>query len=357
MKPMQQMIFWALALAGLVGLVLIFKAMLLPFVLGGAIAYLLNPLVNRLVRLGIGRRAVVLGILGIFITLVIVFLAVVTPILIREAMGAIDSAPDYVQKIWALLEPRLVWVQEKIGHQITLDEIQTAMKGNIGKALQVGKGVLGGLTVGGLAVVDFFTTVLITPVVAYFLMKEWPHVTAFVKGLLPKDHAETITGLAARIDGKISGFVRGQITVCFLLGIAYALALTFAGLKYGFLIGLGTGILSIIPFVGSALGLVASLLVAYLQSGGDLVFIGTIAVIFFIGQFIEGNFITPKIMGDSVGLHPLWIIFALMAGGSLLGLLGMFLSIPAAASIGVIAGFLIERYKASPYYKTGQENG
>ncbi len=351
MKPVHQLIFWTAALAGILFLIWLFKAMLLPFVLGGAIAYLLNPLVNRLVRLGTKRRVVVLGILGCFLTILITLLAVILPILVREAAGFIDAAPEYAHKIWLMAEPHIVWIQEKIGQQITADQIQEAMKENIGKALQVGKGVLGGLTTGGLAIVDFLTTILITPVVAYFLMKEWPRVTSYIKDLLPKAHIETITNLTGQIDKKISGFVRGQIMVCFCLGLVYAIALSFAGLNYGFLIGLGTGILSIIPFVGSGLGFITSLVVAYLQTGGDLAFVGIIAAIFLIGQFVEGNVITPKLLGDSVGLHPLWIIFSLMAGGSLLGLLGMFLSIPVAASIGVLAGFMIEQYKNSAYYQ------
>jgi predicted PurR-regulated permease PerM len=148
------------------------------------------------------------------------------------------------------------------------------------------------------------------------------------------------------------------MTVCLALGFAYAIALSIAGLNYGFVIGLSTGILSIIPFVGSTLGLAISLIVAFLQTGGDLTFIGIIAAIFFIGQFIEGNFVTPKLMGDSVGLHPLWIIFALMAGASLMGLVGMFLAVPFAASIGVLVNFAISEYKKSEYYqcKDDKEN-
>jgi predicted PurR-regulated permease PerM len=154
-----------------------------------------------------------------------------------------------------------------------------------------------------------------------------------------------------QIDVKIAGFIRGQLTVCFVLGLFYALGLSIAGLNYGFLIGLGTGFLCIIPFAGAAIGLVAALSVAALQSGGDLAYIGIVAGIFAVGQFLEGNFVSPKLIGDSVGLHPLWIIFALLAGGSLLGLLGMFLAIPVAAIISVLIAFAITQYRDSPYYQ------
>jgi predicted PurR-regulated permease PerM len=344
--------FWGLAVIILIFLVWLFKAVLLPFILGGAIAYMLNPIVNKICKKGLGRQTAVLLILGSFFIFVVGLLAIVMPILIREAIGFIEAAPSYASRVWELAEPRIVWIQEQLGYAITADQVQSVLQDNVGKALQIGKGVLGGITTGGIAIIDFFTTLLITPVAAYFLMKEWPNVTEWARGIIPRHHIDTVTDLLKKIDLKISGFVRGQMTVCLALGFAYAVCLSIAGLNYGFVIGLSTGILSIIPFVGSTLGLAISLIVAFLQSGGDLTFIGIIAAIFFIGQFIEGNFITPKLMGDSVGLHPLWIIFALMAGGSLMGLVGMFLAVPFAASIGVLVNFAISEYKKSEYYQS-----
>lgn len=351
MKFSSLQIFWGFAVLIFILLVWLFKAVLLPFVLGGTIAYLLNPLVNKICRKGLKRQTAVICILGSFFVFLAGLLAIIAPILVREAAGFIESAPAYTQKIWELAEPRIMWIQEQLGYAITSEQIQTVLEDNMGKALQIGKGVLGGITMGGIAIVDFLTTLLITPVAAYFLMKEWPTIVSWVQGIIPRDHLMTIAILGKRIDLKISGFMRGQITICLALGFAYAIALSVAGLNYGFVIGLSTGILSIIPFVGSTLGLVTSVVVAFLQTSGDLTFVGIIACIFFAGQFIEGNFITPKLMGDSVGLHPLWIIFALMAGGSLMGLLGMFLAVPAAASIGVLVNFAVLEYKKSPYYQ------
>lgn len=343
--------FWGLFVLTILFLVWVFKGMLLPFILGGAIAYLLNPIVNKICSKGLKRQTAVLSILGGFFIFLLAILGIITPILVREAAGFLSSAPLYAQKIWELAEPRFLWVQEQLGYSITTDQLQAVLQDNIGKALQIGKGVLGGITTGGIAVVDFLTTLLITPVAAYFLMKEWPYVMAWVQGIIPRGQIVTVSMLGKQIDLKISGFVRGQITICLALGFAYAVALSIAGLNYGFVIGLSTGILSIIPFVGSTLGLVTSVVVAFLQTGGDLTFVAIIACIFFAGQFIEGNFITPKLMGDSVGLHPLWIIFALMAGGSLMGLVGMFLAVPLAASIGVLVNFAVSEYKKSPYYQ------
>ena len=181
-------------------------------------------------------------------------------------------------------------------------------------------------------------------------MKEWPAIVRWVESLYPRQHAALIRSLLKQIDMKVAGFIRGQISVAFILGVIYALALTIADLDYGFLIGLGAGIFSIIPLVGSTLGLVVAAAVSWFQAG-DPVYTGVIAAIFLGGQFIEGNFLSPKIVGDSVGLHPLWVMFALLAGGSLFGIVGMLIAVPMAAVIGVLGGFLIDRYKASPLYQ------
>lgn len=349
LSPIQT--FWGISVLLLILLIWLFKPILLPFILGGTIAYLLNPLVNKICSKGLNRQAAALCILGGFFLFLAIILAIISPILFREAEGFIQAAPGYADKIRDFVEPRLMWIQEQMGYTITTEQVQTVIQENMDKALQVGKGILGGIKTGGVAIVDFITTFLITPIAAYFLMKEWPQITRWVKGIIPRSQVTTVSRLGRKIDLKISGFVRGQITICLALGFAYAVALSIAGLNYGFVIGLGTGVLSIIPFVGSTLGLVTSVIVAFLQTGGDLSFVFIIAGIFFAGQFIEGNFVTPKLMGDSVGLHPLWIIFALMAGGSLLGLVGMFLAVPAAASIGVLVNFAVSEYKKSAYYQ------
>jgi predicted PurR-regulated permease PerM len=351
---LSQAVFWSVTFLIFLGLIWLLKGILLPFVLGALIAYLLNPVVGRLEKLGLARRASVLLILGSFFAVLTLLLAIILPILVREGMEFLDAAPKYGAYLWEKVQPLIAAIQEKMGYQIT-DQLQVILQDNMGKTLQVGKGLLAGLAGGGEAVVGFMTTLFLTPIAAYFMMKEWPAIVREMGDMMPRHHETTLRELIRQIDEKISGFVRGQIMICGALGLLYAIALSIAGLNYGFVIGLGTGILSIIPYVGSTLGLATSLVVSYLQSGGDWSFVGIIAVIFFVGQFIEGNFITPKLMGDSVGLHPLWIIFALMAGGSLLGLLGMFLAIPIAAIIGVLLAFAFSQYKASSFYRKKED--
>lgn len=355
--------FWSLAFVVFLALVIVFKSVLFPFVLGALIAYLLNPAVLYLSTKGVNRQGATLLILGTFILVFAGLIAVTLPILVREAGGFIQDAPGYVDRAWKAAQPWLESAQARLGFTITpeiTDQIQGVVQENITKTLGVGKSVVGGLlgsiALGGQAVLGFIATLFLTPIVAFFMMKDWPQITSWTYGLVPRHMLSTVKRLLGKIDVKIAGFIRGQLTVCFVLGMMYAIALSIAGLNYGFFIGLGTGLLSIIPYAGTGLGLIISLGVAALQSGGDITYIAIIGAIFAAGQFIEGNFITPKLIGDSVGLHPLWIIFALLAGGSLLGLVGMILAIPVAAIISVLLGYAIQKYKESPYYKKAPED-
>lgn len=348
LKPTTHMIFWACATTLFILTVLLFKAVLLPFVLGVAVAYLLNPLVNRFGDIGVARAPAALMILGGFLILASAFFGIISPILYRELAQFSKDLPEYIEKFWNIMSPVTALIDEYIGgtDRTKLEEL---LKQNSGSAVGAANYIVQRLAAGGQAVMDMISVAIFMPIVAYFMMKEWPFITRWISDLMPRHSQGVILGLLKQIDGKISGFVRGQISVALMLGVAYAIALSLAGLKYGFLIGLMSGVLSVIPMVGSAVGLVISVAVAWFQFG-DLSFVMIIAAIFIGGQLIEGNILTPKLVGDSVGLHPLWVFFALLAGGSLLGVLGMFLAVPLAAVIGVLLTFALQRYKESPYY-------
>ena len=322
--------------------------MLLPFVLGIAVAYLLNPLVNKFDDIGISRAPASMMILGGFIVIIAAFIAIISPILYREMAQFSDDLPSYIEKIRASLSPVTAKINQYIAGSETSD-IEGLLKDNAGTAINIANYIAIRVANGGQALVDMLSVAVFMPIVAYFMMKEWPKITKWIYDLMPRHSQGVIMSLLKDINAKLSGFVRGQITVAFFLGIAYAIALSIAGLKYGILIGLMSGALSVIPMLGSAIGLIVSVGVAWFQAG-DLMFVLIIAAIFVAGQIIEGNFLTPKLVGDSVGLHPLWVFFALLAGGSLLGILGMFLAVPVAAVIGVLLAFALKKYKQSPYY-------
>ncbi len=343
------LLFWSGAFVLFITFVWAFSAVLLPFVLGLAIAYLLNPMVEYLGNHKIPRGIAALVILGLFFLFVLTILALIMPPLYRETIELAAAVPDYTDKLLTMMNPYIGWLQERFGNG-DLAAYQETLQNNIGKALKVSANVLSGIASGGQAFAGFISVMIITPVTAFFMMKDWSLMTQWADNLIPRRSYNTVKTLLEQINQKLAGFVRGQLSIAFALAIIYALALSIAGLKFGFLIGLMAGILSIIPLVGSTIGLLVSVVIAWLQAG-EWGYVGIIAAIFMTGQFIEGNFLTPKLLGKSVGLHPLWILFALLAGGNLFGIVGMLLAVPVAATIGVLLGFAIEEYKSSPYYK------
>ena len=341
--------FWAGFTALFLLFLWVFNDILAPFVLGITIAYLLDPVVQKFSRRQIPRWATALIILTLFFGLLTLLFILLAPMAFRQGQMLIEQLPNYIQNFLDYINPYLIWVQDRVGTDY-IQQINDYLKGNAGKLVGVTGGIVGGIATGGKVLAGMATTMALTPLVAFFMMKEWPNITAWVESLYPRAHAPVIRGLLRKIDRKLAGFIRGQLTVAFTLGVIYAIALTIAGLNYGFLIGLGAGLFSIIPLVGSTLGLVVGIIVAWFQTA-DPIYTGIIAAIFLAGQFIEGNFLAPKMVGDSVGLHPLWVMFALLAGASLFGIVGMLLAVPVAAVIGVLVGFSIDKYKASPLYQ------
>jgi len=350
MKLKEQALFWVTAVVMLLIFVWMFKIILLPFVVGTAIAYLLNPLLVKLGELNISRTVSTILILFTFTVLVISLCLLLLPPLYREVVQLADRAPEYADSIWSRLQPYVAVVEETMIEDDFDESVQDAIRSNVSNALSVSSSVLGRLLDGGRALISITTFAIVTPLVAFFMMIEWHRITDWVDELLPRHSYDQVKSLLARIDKKISGFIRGQLLVALLLAVLYAVALTIAGLQYGFIIGLAAGMLSIIPLLGSSAGLFVGMGVAWLQTS-ELSFVAVVAAVFMLGQFLEGNFITPKIMGDSVGLHPLWILFSLMAGGALFGIVGMVIAVPVAAAAGVLLSFAIEQYKQSHYYE------
>lgn len=348
-SPKTQLMFWGMASFILLAFVWAFKSVLTPFVLGITIAYLLNPLVKRFATRGLKRTTSSAIIILLFFIIVGTIIVLVTPIVAKESAQLIEDMPALLDKFFTMIQPYTTWFQQNFGEGYIADA-KTFMKDNVSKILKASGSIAGGLAAGGQAVIGTLTTIVLTPLVAFYMMREWPAITTWAEDLIPRKNEKMIKDLLKQIDLKLSGFVRGQLTVAFFLGLLYAVALTVAGLNYGFLIGVVAGFLSIIPMVGSTLGLLISVVVAWFQAG-EVSYVLIIAAIFLVGQIIEGNILSPKLLGDSVGLHPLWILFALMAGGSLFGILGMLLAVPVAAVIGVLVSFAIMQYKNSPLYK------
>lgn len=324
------------------------RAALPPFLAGMAVAYLLDPLADRLEVVGCPRTAAVLIILGSFLAILIVVAVLLFPVLQAQIIELVARLPGYIQKIRDLAQP----IFERLQSSLSEDEVARlrSAAGNVAGDMVGWMGqVVSGLWSGGLAIFNALSLVVIMPVVAFYLLRDWDRIVAHVDSLLPRDAAETIREQVREIDNRLSGFVRGQASVCLALGTWYAVGLTLVGLDFGVLVGVGAGLISFVPYLGTALGLIVGLGLALAQFETWLP-IGMVAAVFATGQILEGYVLTPRLVGERVGLHPVWVLFALMAGGALLGFTGVLLAVPAAAVIGVLVRFAVARYLQSPLY-------
>ncbi|MCF8478252.1 MAG: AI-2E family transporter [Pseudolabrys sp.] len=349
----RQLVFWLVALAVFILLLWLLSDILLPFIAGLAIAYLLAPLTEKLERIGVHRLVASLVIITLMVMAFVLLILLVAPVLGGQLSSFIDNIPGYVSKLQSLLsDPSRPWVQKLVGAGISNDKAITDLVTQGAGWLTT---FLKSLWSGGRALVSLFSLIVVTPVVAFYLIFDWHQMIATVDNWIPLHQRDTVRGLAREVDKAIAGFVRGQSAVCLILGSFYAIALTLSGLNFGLLIGLISGLITFIPYVGSMTGLILSLGVAVAQFWPEYTPILIVLGIFLLGQFIEGNVLAPKLVGDSVGLHPVWLIFALLAFGYLFGFVGLLVAVPLAATIGVLARFALNRYLASSLF-TGEHS-
>ena len=318
---------------------------LLPFILGGAIAYCLDPVADRLQHLGLSRLLstaliTLLAMLAFFLTILLV-----APLLMGQAFALFNTAPAIVAELWSFLTTHF---PDLLDDSSTMRQSLT----RLGESIQSrGGDFVNGLTASINSVVSILVLIVVAPVVAFYLLLDWDNIVANIDELVPRDHVEKVRDLGGQIDGTLASFIRGQGTVCFIQGAYYAITLMLAGLNYGFVVGFVAGIISFIPYVGALVGGGLALGLALFQFWGDWTSISIVAIIFMVGQVLEGNFLTPKLVGNSVGLHPVWLIFALSVFGSLFGFVGMLVAVPVAAVIGVLARFFIAQYKTGQLYR------
>jgi predicted PurR-regulated permease PerM len=349
MRFERNIVFWIAALAIIGALLWLLSPILLPFVLGMAIAYLLDPLANQLSKRGIGRVLAASLILGGFVVALVLLVLLIAPILTQQLSAFVDNAPAYALRLQAFVsDPSHPWIKRMIGDNLSgAGDLMNQMVGYL-------TGLLASLWAKGQALISIFSLLIITPVVAFYLICDWDRMVAGVDRLVPVPQRDTVRRLGREIDATIAAYVRGQSGLCLILGSYYATGLTFAGLSFGLLIGVVSGLISFIPYVGSLTALVLSLGVALAQFAPEWTHIVIVAGIVLFGQFLEGNVLAPKLVGESVGLHPVWLMFALFAFGYLFGFVGLLLAVPLAAGSGVLIRFALTRYLASPLYTGNQ---
>jgi predicted PurR-regulated permease PerM len=352
MTSARQIRFWVIGALCLGVAVWLLRDMLLPFVAGLAIAYFLNPLTDRVETL-VKSRTLATTILVVVSTVVMLgLLLAVVPLVSEQLATLVRKLPDYTTRLYNRLLPLLQTLQTRFGIDIgNLQDLESVVAARAGDALKFAGVVVGGLLTSGFALVNLLALLFLTPVISFYLMRDWPKLVSSVDRYLPRQHADTIRGLMRESNTAIAGYVRGQASVCGALALYYGVALMLVGLDFGLIIGIIIGLISFIPYVGSFTGGVLAIGMALAQFPPDWMSVGKVVGVFVIGQFLEGNVLQPKLVGDSIGIHPVWLMFALLAGGTLFGFVGLLMSVPLAAVVGVLVRFALREYRESAYYR------
>jgi len=350
-----QVLIWIGLLLALILTLWVFRGILLPFVVGIALAYLLNPLVNQLQKWRFSRTWASVVVLFSVLTIVISLFFMFVPLIGQQIVGLIQRLPRYVADLQGLIadwSPEInAWLGPERAAQLqaSLNELARQALGFI--ATLPGELVNIGLT--GAAVVGF--TVL-APVVAFYMLVDWEGMVRGIDGLLPKEYRGEIKGILHDIDKSMAGVIRGQGSVLLLDAAFYATALSLVGLNFGLAVGLIGGLLSFIPFVGAFVGFGLSVGIAIVQFWPNWWMVLLVCGIFLFWQFIEGNILYPKLVGSSININPVWMMFALLALGALFGFVGLLLAVPMAAIASVLVRYGVRKYKESPLY-LGPMNG
>lgn len=337
-----------LAVAAWLGLQL-FASILLPFVAAGGIAYLLDPPTTRLTRLGVPRFLAALLMVLALIALGLVFALLLYPVIVSQFGLLLGRVPQYAVLIQHWAQQAITDLQQRFGNEVVDDRLRDLVSGQAAAMLSFLATTLPRLIGGGFALFNVLTLLVVTPIVAFYLLRDWPMVIARIDSWLPRRYAALIREQAREVDRILAAWVRGQALCCLILALIYSLALTMVGLDLGLIVGMTAGLLSFIPYVGTVVGGVTALGLAFAQFQ-EWEGVARVGVVMLVGNLIEGYIIYPRLLGDRVELPDVWVIFALFAGGAAFGFLGVMLAVPIAATIGVLARFWLRRYLSSPLY-------
>jgi predicted PurR-regulated permease PerM len=361
----RQLLLWIITLFSLGAILYFLSPVLAPFVAGTALGYLLDPVADRLQKLGLSRLSAALLLLVLFIAVVVTATLVLFPILSRQLAGLITALPGYLQTLQGLISD---WHErftsdyfseflEKMGLSGAASsfDVQKYINELIDQVTNVAGDFLKSLIWRGYALINVISLIVITPVVAFYMLLDWDDMISVIDNLVPPRHRTDVRLLARDIDRALAGFVRGQSLVCLFLGVWYAIGLSSIGLNFGFLIGVIAGCLSFIPYVGSITAFVFSIIIAIVQGWPHIHLAVEAIALVTIGLVMDGYVLSPRLVGASVGLHPVWIMFALLSFGALFGFTGLIVAVPTAAAIGAVMRFLARRYQASGLFRGHEE--
>jgi predicted PurR-regulated permease PerM len=349
MRIERQVLFWLAVAIAVLAAVALLKTILLPFVAGMVLAYFLNPVADSLERIGLGRVGAAVVIVALVGVLVVVASVLLVPFIANQLRQLADTLPADIDRLKSAFE---TWTASWLGDRYPM--VRPGMERAFNELSQNWSSALGTVITSlwsqGLAIINFLSLLLITPVVVFYLLVDWHPMLNKLDGWLPRDHVTTIRRLADEINASVSAFIRGQGTICLVLAGFYAAALSWAGVRYGLLIGLVSGLGSFIPFVGWALGLITAGAMAVTQPWPNVTLLVTVAGIYFAGMALDSAVLAPKIVGRKIGLHPVWMIFALFVFSYLFGFVGLLVAVPVAAATGVLVRFALELYLGSSVY-------
>lgn len=348
-RAQRQLLFWLTLGLIFSFAVLALSEVLLPFVAGLVMAYALNPLADRLSALGIPRVLASLFIVLVVVLLLVLALIFLVPLLVAQIQQLIATIPEEVARLRSAIEE---WARLRLGRNFAefeagLDQTVTELSKNWAPIAQF---LAQSIWSQGGALIDIVALLLIAPVVAFYVLVDWHKMVSQLKKWLPRDHEATLSQLAGDIDERVAAFIRGQSLVCLTLGTYYVVSLTAVDLRWGLLVGIVTGVLTFVPFVGWAAGLITASTLAIIQSWPDITLLLLVLAIFAGAQALDVGILTPNIVGSKIGLHPVWLIFALMVFSYLFGMVGTLVAVPLAAATGVLVRFGLRLYLHSGYY-------
>ncbi len=346
--PGRALSVWMLAVGVVLVLSWLLGSVLTPFAVGLLVGFFLDPVCDWLERRGCSRGVAAALVIVTFLLAVVAAIAMLVPFVWEQAAELVASLPKTKADAVAVVEPYLSRLAPYLDDQ-TLAQVRETLSSSAGAIAQGLASVVRGAITGGVAVADIVSLAVLTPVVGYYMLREWDVIVAWIDDQMPRKSAPMVRRMAATVQGKLAAWLRGQAMLCLVLAVYYAIGLSAAGIRFGLLIGLMTGLVAFVPFVGYFLGLMAAVVSGLFSLngwGGWAVVIG----VFTCGQLLEGYVLTPRLVGRSVGLHEVWVIFAIMAGGHLLGFLGVLVAVPTAAVISVLIRESLAWYRTSAYY-------
>ncbi|UTW53888.1 AI-2E family transporter [Kordiimonas sp. SCSIO 12610] len=339
---MNKKIWWGAALVVIL-VIYLTKAVLFPFLAGLAVAYFLDPLADKFEERKVPRSAAAGIVIGFFFLVLLAMVLALVPVLRSQFEAFATVLPKTLASLRPWLNDTIALLSDKFGLNLGGD-VDGVLHTFSDQIMARGQKLAGSILQNSLAVFNLMSLLLISPVVAFYFLRDWDLLVDKINGWLPPSHATVIREQVGKVDEVLAGFVRGQMLVCLVMGIMYSIGWSLVGLNFGLVLGVLAGIMAFIPFVGVIFALAIALIIGVGQWGLDFQNLGLVSLVFLVVQVVEGAYLTPRLVGERVGLHPVWVLFAVFAGGEIMGFVGVLIAVPAAAAIAVVVRYMIGQY-------------